>query len=112
VDFDRGRTVFQLVFFFDREIRQFALLAHRNKAQIQLIRDHRAQNEATRIHARHIIEARIHIAVHIHIHQEAKGFLVLQQGRDVAKLHPGLRPVRHGADAILDVIGVQGFAHH
>ena len=104
--FDGGVAVFQLVFFRHRGVGQLALFAHRHKADVQLIRHHRAENKTPRVQAGNQVNALVHIAVHKYIDQHAKGFRVLQQRGDIAELHAGLRPVGHGADARADVIGV------
>ena len=53
----------------------------------------------------------VHVAVHKSVNQHAKDFGVLQQGRDVAKLNAGRRPVGHSADMVAQVFCNVGVLH-
>jgi hypothetical protein len=97
-----GTAVFELVGFLDRGEGQLAFLADGHKPHPQFIGHHSTQNEAPRIQpCDHIrSQGRIHVAMHECVDQHTKHARVLQQGRDVAKLHARSWPVGHGADVV------------
>src|SRR5690606_1870972 len=103
--FHRRIAVFERVVFCHRAIRQLALLAHRYETEIQLVGQHRAQDEAARIHAGHQIEPLAHIAVYEYVDQDAEGTRVLQDGGDIPESDTRLGPVRHAADRVADIDG-------
>lgn len=105
VHFHRCIAIFQGVIFCHRTVGQFALLAHRHKAQVQLIGQYRAQNKAARIDARYKVQTLTHVAIHEHINQNTEGTRVLQNRSDVAESDARLGPVRHAANRVTDVDG-------
>ena len=116
MQFHGGAAVLQLVGFLHGGEGQLAFFADGHKAQTQLISHDRAENEATGIESSHHTRAQggVHIAVHEGIDQDPEHARVLQQRRDVAKLHARRRPIGHGADVafqiITDVQVVHGFS--
>ena len=98
VDLDRGRSVLQVVRLLQRGVGQFALLANGHEADVELIGQHRADDEAARIHPRDGGRPLVEVAVHELIDQHPKRPRVLQQRCDVAKLNAGRRPIGHGAN--------------
>lgn len=104
VHLDRRRAVFELVGFLDRRERQLALLADRHEADVQLVRDDRADDEPARVEAGNDVRADVEIAVHELVDQDAEDARIREQRRDVAELHARRRPVGNGADVAADVV--------
>ena len=101
-----GRAVFQLVGLLHGGKGQLAFFTNGDKTHIQLICHHRAQNKAAGIQSCHHIGPHLwrHVAVHKSINQHPKDARVLQQGRDIAKLHASGRPVGHGPDVVFEIV--------
>ena len=99
-------AVFQLIGFFHRGERQLAFFADGHKANVEFMSDHRTQNETACIQPGDNVRAQVavHIAVHKGISHHAKDLGILQQRGDVAKLHAGSRPVRHGTDMVAQIV--------
>src|SRR5690606_6695663 len=76
-----------------RTERQLALLAHRHKTQIQLVSQHRPQNKAARINARHQVQPVPHIAINKQIDQHSARTRILQYRSNIAESDAGLGPV-------------------
>src|SRR5690606_7007989 len=86
-------------------IGQLALLAHRHETQVELIGQHRAQDEPSCIDTGNQVETVTHVAIDEDVDQDTKRTRVLQDGRDVSEGHAGLGPVRHAAYGVADVLG-------
>ena len=85
MDFDRRFAVFQRVALRNRIKRQLALFADGDEADVQLIRQRRADDEAACIQACHDIDFLTHIAVNQQVHQKAEIFRALKHRRNVVK---------------------------
>ena len=110
MNLQRTGAVFEFVFLGDRVERQLAFLANRDEGQLQLVREHRAEDEAARVDAGDqadvLLAAVPTVSPDEDVHEHMESLRVLQERRDVAELHALLRPVGHGADALADVGGI------
>ena len=85
MDFDRRFAVLQRVALRDGIKRQLALFADGDEADVQLIRQRRADDEAACVQACHDIDFLTHIAIDQQIHQKAEIFRALKYRCNVVK---------------------------
>ena len=62
------------------------------------MRHRAAQNEAARLHPRHLVDLQARIGLHHLVHRAAEGARIAQQGGDVAEHDARLGIVGNGAD--------------
>src|SRR5438477_11952110 len=62
------------------------------------MRDRAAENEATRLDARHLVDAHARIGLHQFVHGAPEGTRIAQKRGDVAEVDAGLRVIRNGTD--------------
>src|SRR6185437_13001478 len=111
MDFERVRTVFEVIAHARGLRGQLLRLAHWNEAGVQAISQRRPEDKAARLNAEDQVDVLLNVVRGQRVDQLRKTGLVLQQRGDVVEQDARLGKVRHGADQLLQRFTVQRLLH-